>query len=475
LIDDARWEQLLSRDPALNGSFLTGFVRSGVYCLPSCKARTPRRENVRLFRTPEEAKRAGMRACGRCCPDAMYPGSGEKAALFAQVVSQVLADPGAFPDTATIGRAAGVTWTSLNELFRDYAQESPAAFLKRVRVRHASGLLRQGTSPADAALGSGSLDHSVFTELFTTRTGLTPEEYSGLHCAQSFSLRLPEGYRSQTVLDFYARDGEEVSEKVTADSVNKCILDGDRAAKLELRFENSLANCTAAHCKTDAHTGFTAHAAAVRMLGLDCDATGFERQFSADPLLGKLIAKQHGLRIPLTPTPWEALAWAIIGQQINLPFAINLRRSLILAAGSPHPQGLRAHPSAQTVAAMDLDALRALKFSGSKAKYLLEAARQVASGELDLAGLRDLPADQAARTLGAVKGVGPWTVQYVFLRGIGFPDCLPAGDAGLAQGLARLTGERPTEQGIRDLMAPYTPWRSLATYHVWTSLKSSGA
>jgi AraC family transcriptional regulator of adaptative response / DNA-3-methyladenine glycosylase II len=471
--DDARWGQLLSRDPALNGSFLTGFVKSGVYCLPSCKARTPRPENVRFFRTPEEAKRAGLRACGRCRPDALYPGSEGKEGLFAQVISQVLADPAAFPDTATIGRAAGLTWTALNELFRDYAQESPAAFLKRVRVRHAGGLLRQGNSPADAALGSGSLDYSAFTELFTTRTGLTPEDYSGLHCAQRFSLRLPEGYRSQTVLDFYARDAEAVCEKVTADSVTSCILDGDRAAILKLRFEKDLAHCTVAHCTTDAQTGFTAHAAAVRMLGLDCDATGFERQFSADPLLGKLIAKQHGLRIPLTPTPWEALAWAIIGQQINLTFAVSLRRSLILAAGTPHPEGLRAHPSAQTVAAMDIDALRALRFSGSKAKYLLEAARQVASGKLDLAGLRDLPADHAARTLGAVNGVGPWTVQYVFLRGIGFPDCLPAGDAGLARALATLTGERPTEQAIRDLMAPYTPWRSLATCHVWTSLKGS--
>jgi AraC family transcriptional regulator of adaptative response / DNA-3-methyladenine glycosylase II len=74
--------------------------------------------------------------------------------------------------------------------------------------------------------------------------------------------------------------------------------------------------------------------------------------------------------------------------------------------------------------------------------------------------------------LSNVRGIGPWTIQYVFLRGLGFADCLPSGDAGLAQGLARIAGERPSERQIRDLMAKYAPWRSLATYHVWATLKS---
>jgi AraC family transcriptional regulator of adaptative response / DNA-3-methyladenine glycosylase II len=61
----------------------------------------------------------------------------------------------------------------------------------------------------------------------------------------------------------------------------------------------------------------------------------------------------------------------------------------------------------------------------------------------------------------------------VFLRGFGFADCLPSGDAGLAQGLGRLSGERPEEPGIRETMARFSPYRSLATYHVWASLKGS--
>jgi 3-methyladenine DNA glycosylase/8-oxoguanine DNA glycosylase len=207
------------------------------------------------------------------------------------------------------------------------------------------------------------------------------------------------------------------------------------------------------------------------MLGMDSDASGFERQFAGDPLLGALFHRQRGLRIPLTPEPWEALAWAIMGQQISLKAAVALRRELIAAIGLQHQSGLRAHPSAEAVGGMNVEALRKLKFSRSKAEYLIAAARAVASGELPMADLRELSAKHSARLLGSVRGIGPWTIQYVFLRGFGFADCLPSGDAGLAQGLGRLSGQRPDAPEIRETMSRFAPYRSLATYHVWASLK----
>ncbi len=163
-----------------------------------------------------------------------------------------------------------------------------------------------------------------------------------------------------------------------------------------------------------------------------------------------------------------------MGQQISLKVAVALRRELIAAFGLLHTaSGLRAHPSAEVVADLTVETLRTLKFSRSKAEYLIAAARAVASGELPIASLRDLSARHAARLLSSVRGIGPWTVQYAFLRGLGFADCLPSGDAGLAQGLGRLSGERPGEPEIRETMARFTPYRSLATYHVWASLKQS--
>jgi len=179
---------------------------------------------------------------------------------------------------------------------------------------------------------------------------------------RTFTLPLPQGYRRKQILDFYARDPRSVGERVEHDLLDKCILVGGLPALLEIRFEDN-----AAICQTDATDAAAARRAAVRMLGIDSAADEFENLFIGDPLLGALIERQRGLRIPLTPEPWEALAWAIMGQQINLKFAVMLRSNLIEASGNLHPCGLRAHPSAATVASLDVPSLRALKFSGSKA------------------------------------------------------------------------------------------------------------
>jgi AraC family transcriptional regulator of adaptative response / DNA-3-methyladenine glycosylase II len=323
----------------------------------------------------------------------------------------------------------------------------------------------------EAAASAGFEGTSAFHQQFLARTGLTPGAYANLRSTGNFVLRLPAGYRFQEVLAFYGRDTSSVSEQVFANGLKKALLIDGQPALVEISFLGD----TASVCIVGGNR-FRAHRAVVRMLGMDSDAIGFERQFEKDPLLGPLLHRQRGLRIPLTPEPWEALAWAIMGQQISLKAAVVLRRELIAAVGLPHGSGLRAHPSAAAVAELDVEALRKLKFSRSKAEYLIAAARAVASGELPLANLRDLSAKHSARLLGSVRGIGPWTIQYVFLRGFGFADCLPSGDAGLAQGLGRCglkraTGERPGEPEIRDAMSRFAPYRSLATYHVWASLK----
>lgn len=464
--DARRYRKFLARDRASDGKFITGVLSTGIYCLPSCPARRPRRENVRFFKTPDDAQRSGLRPCRRCRPDWFYRGEEWHENLYEQTAARVRHAPSAFPDIAAIAATAGLSRTALNDLFREHAHESPGAFLRRIRVDHACRLLENGAKPADAAAAAGFESASAFHERFLARTGLTPGVYAGLGRASEFILRLPRRYRFREVLDFYGRDPLSVSEQVSPNGLKKALLIDCKPALIEIVFDGS-----GAVCRMDGGNPYEAHRAVVRMLGMESDAAGFERQFAGDPLLGRLLLGQRGLHIPLTPRPWEALTWAIIGQQISLKAAVALRRELIGALGLPHASGLRAHPAPEAVAALDVDALRRMKFSQSKAEYLIAAAKAVASGALPVTGLRELSARHAARLMGNVRGIGPWTVQYASLRGFGFADCLPSGDAGLAQGLCRLSGERPDEPRIRETMARFAPWRSLATYHVWASLK----
>ena len=122
---------------------------------------------------------------------------------------------------------------------------------------------------------------------------------------------------------------------------------------------------------------------------------------------------------------------------------------------------------------MDPGQLQPLQFSRSKAEYVVGLARKVAGGELPLEGLPEGAATAAAGRLGAERGVGPWTTHYVMMRGCGFGDCVPLGDAGLTLALQRhhQLDHRPTVKETAALMAPFAPHRSLATFHLWASLK----
>jgi DNA-3-methyladenine glycosylase II len=169
---------------------------------------------------------------------------------------------------------------------------------------------------------------------------------------------------------------------------------------------------------------------------------------------------------------FEALTWAIIGQQINLSFAIALRRSFILLAGRQHSSGLWCYPDAHSAAALPLDALTGHKFSRAKAETLLRLAALVDDGTLRLEPAADNDIGQISAALLAVKGIGPWTVNYGLLRGYGYADCSLHGDVAVRSALQTLLGaaERPDIREAEAILARYSPHRTMAAAHLWASL-----
>jgi 3-methyladenine DNA glycosylase/8-oxoguanine DNA glycosylase len=132
------------------------------------------------------------------------------------------------------------------------------------------------------------------------------------------------------------------------------------------------------------------------------------------------------------------------------------------------------HPTAQALAAVGVPALTALRYSGSKARYLIDAAGAVAGGQLDIENITTGSAVAAEATLVAQRGVGIWTARYVLMRR-GFADSAPVGDSALATALQRVheLPERPDAQGTERLMSRFAPNRSLASMHLWTLLKEA--
>ncbi len=467
------YSRLLASDAAYNGRFFTGVLTTGIYCLPSCKARKPKSENVRFFPTCEAAREAGLRACKKCHPDDFARGADPVLEDIETLVGEVRANPAAFSDARAIVRRSGFGTTRLFELLRLHYHTTPADLLLRARLDAAKQeLLSTRAGLLEIANDVGFESLSVFHEHFRRLNGLTPAAYRELPKAQEFILSLPDGYPLGYLRRALSRDKYSVNERLEGDRYTGALrlASGEPVTlTLDLAPESIRAAVSApASATAAAAVTVEVHAIVIGMLGLEQDAGAFAR-LARKLGLSRLVAGRPELRISQTPSVFDGLLWAIVGQQINFAFACQLKRRLIERAGTLLANGLYAPPTPAAVAALDPAELLPLKFSRSKADYVVATARLIAEGRLDLVGLRALSATRAERTLLDIRGLGPWSVNYLMMRALGFADCVPLGDTGVTSGLLALLklDERPDIDATRRLMAMFSPYRSLATAHLW--------
>jgi 3-methyladenine DNA glycosylase/8-oxoguanine DNA glycosylase len=256
-------------------------------------------------------------------------------------------------------------------------------------------------------------------------------------------LDLPRDFRADLVLRYLGRDSDSLCERVEGTTITTAAL----TIKLTKRRANVEGDLDVAR----------------RLLGLHHDNAPLER---AHP---DLVRGHEGARLPQTATVWESLMWAIVGQQVNLAFAYRLRRVFVELCGRKARNGLRVHPTPKKVAELEYADLTLRQFSRSKARYVIDTARSIASGDLPLETFPSLEAKEVETALTAVRGIGAWTANYVMMRGCAFPDCVPAGDSALSASLRQYFAlEHKVDANLtRTLMEKFAPWRSLATYHLW--------
>ncbi len=277
------------------------------------------------------------------------------------------------------------------------------------------------------------------------------------------NLPLPTDYRIQDALQFHGRDPQSPAERVTANRIVRAFSRAGRACRIELTLSPGQAlvagDAPAATLEPLAH----------RLLGLRCRVDEFQERYRQHPVLGPLIAARPGLRIHEQVSLFEALTWAIMGQQVNLAFALTLRRRWIALAGMRHSSGLYSYPEPIAVAGLDPDQLRQLQFSQAKARTLISFAQAVVERRIDL----EQPPEQLAPSLLQHKGIGPWTVHYALLRGCAYADGSLHGDAAVRRALQRLLGRPLSPVETENWLLDFRPHRSLAAAHLWASLRGS--
>lgn len=484
LLDPDRcWQAVESGDPRFDGWIFCGVTSTGIYCRPSCPARTPERANVRFYPSAAAAQAAGFRACKRCRPDAT-PGSPEwdtRADVVGRAM-RLIAD-GVVDREGVPGLAArlGYTERHVHRQLVAVAGAGPLALARAQRARAARVLLETtGVPITEVAFAAGFASVRQFNatvrEVFATTPGELrtrarrhgrPEESGAI------ALRLPyrEPLEPEGLIAFLGLRAVAGVEDVADGAYRRSLRlphgpgiaelapgDGHIRARFVL---SDLRDLPAAmqRCRT--------------LLDLDSDPRAVLEALGGDTLLGPLVRAAPGRRVPGHVDAHELAVRAVLGQQVSVAGAATLAARLTATYGEPleRPLGAITHlfPSAAALAAADP---ADLPMPRARRSALLGLTAALADGAVVLDAGVDR--EEALASLRALPGIGPWTASYVAMRGLRDPDAFLPSDLGVRHALERL-GQDGRPLAAERVAERWRPYRAYALQHLWASLSAPAA
>ncbi|MCP4573479.1 MAG: DNA-3-methyladenine glycosylase 2 family protein [bacterium] len=460
------------RDSRFDGRFFTAVRTTGIYCRPVCPAVTPRAKNVVFYACAAAAEQAGFRPCKRCRPDTA-PGTPAWSGTSATVTRALrLIDAGALDDGSVddLADRLGVGARHLSRLFTRHLGASPVRIAQTRRTHFARQLLEHTNLPVSQvarAAGFGSLRrfNTLIKELFgatpsALRRGAKP---GAVHGGLAFRLAVRTPYDGPHLLAYLAGRAIPGVEEVDGATYRRTVRWRGEPGLLSVSLDGPgrlLVRAELAH--TDGAVALVERVR--RMFDATADPRAIAAHLGRDPLLKPLVERHPGLRLPSAWDPFELAVRTIAGQQISVAAASTVTGRLAARWGTPlsAPAGSLTHlfPEPCVLAATGLDGLDGLGLSHTRAATVARFAAAVAAGELDLSA--PLGPDDFIDRLTALRGIGPWTANYVAMRGLGEPDAFPDGDLGLRKAAPGLTAADS---------ARWRPWRAYAALHLWASLE----
>lgn len=475
LDDDSCYRAVSSRDARFDGMVYVGVTSTGIYCRPSCPAVTPKRQNVRFFRSAAAAQGAGFRACRRCRPD-VAPGSPEwnvRADLAGRAM-RLIAD-GTVERDGVRGLADGLGYSE-RQVHRTLVAEVGAGPLRLARAQraHTARILLETTDVpvTEVAYAAGFASIRQFNDTMRAVYAARPRELRSrvrraqrVPTAGTIELRLP--YRRPAdlggMLEFLAARAVPGVEEVAGETYRRSLVLPHGTAIAELTPADGFVRTT---LRLADHRDLAAAVARCRrVFDLDADSAAVDAALAADPVLAADVARVPGVRVPGVVDGSELAVRAVLGQQISVAAARGLAGRLVAAHGKPLdvPVGGVTHtfPAPDVLAGVDPAAFPVPR---SRQRTLHELSARIADGRVRLdAGAER---DETERALLAVPGVGPWTVGYVRMRALADPDVFLATDLGVRQALLR--AGLPGDAGQATACAErWRPWRSYAVLRLW--------
>ncbi len=468
-----------SRDRRFDGVFYTAVKTTGIYCRPSCPARTPGFANVTFHPTAASAQAAGYRACKRCIPDAT-PGSPDwdVAADVAGRAMRLIADGVVDRDGVDgLARRLGYTPRHLTRLLTQELGAGPLALARARRAQTARILIETTTMPyADVAFAAGFSSIRQFNDTIREVYAASPTDLRGrrgntrsTHGTIEMRLAVRTPFAGRALLAFFATRAVPEVETADATSYSRTLRLPHGAGTVRLELDDLVGEGTAFVPATFTLEDLRDTGAAVervrRLLDADCDPVAVADAFAGDALLGPLVRATPGLRVPGHVDGHEIAVRAVLGQQVSVAGARTVAARLTQQYGatvSADGDLTRLFPDVATLAGLDAEDLPMPRARG-RALIALCAALADETIALD----RGADRDEVRAQLLDLPGIGPWTADYIALRALGHPDVFLPTDIGIRDAL---TGLDSDPRDAAALAETWRPWRSYAQMHLWQSL-----
>ncbi len=452
---DVFYQAMLARDYRFDGKFFVGVRTTGIYCCPICPAK-PKRENVEFFNSATAAEKGGYRPCLRCRPETapLSPSGHCTSAVVQRALRRIAANQLLELQEEPFAEQFGVTARHLRRLFVEELGHTPKQISDNNRLNFACKLIVETRMPmTEVATTAGFASLRRFNDAFKRRFARAPLQLrkskvsvSGDGVELNLAFRPP--YDWETILSFFWSHRIPGIETIANNSYQRQFkLDGEsgwlRVGPSErphqLRLRVILSNLKPL---------FVVVSRVRQMFDLDSDPLLIANSFAQVGVLATLTRQFPGLRLPRGWDPFETATCAILGQLVSTDRARDLIGQLVEHYG----EGV-GFPSAESLANCDL---ARVKTTQARKATLREFSRQIMTGEISLSDAQD--PQRFRESLLAIKGIGPWSAEYISLRAIGDTDAFPATDLILRRALDLHPG--------LDLDA-VKPWRSYAAIYLW--------
>ncbi|TDI97085.1 MAG: DNA-3-methyladenine glycosylase 2 family protein [Caldithrix sp.] len=295
--------------------------------------------------------------------------------------------------------------------------------------------------------------------------------------SSDITIATPKEFDFRECLKFLGRSDQERLHFIENDKIRKLLKLHDKKLLLELSCRtNNAIEIKLLNSRVEDSTKIFIKNYVREWFDLETDLALFYKIAAKDKLLKNLVHRFYGLRLIKIYDFFQALCWAIFGQQINLAFAYTLYRRFIENYGEKltyKNQDYWLFPNSDIIAGLSVAELMKLQLTGKKSEYIIGLAGQIEEGNLSKESLLEKSDfNEAKNDLVKIRGIGPWTANYVLMRCLGDPSAFPIEDVGLHNAIKLQLNleQKPTIEEIRNLAAGWTNWQAYATFYLYRSL-----